>query len=119
MKTTENYPTRIGMILTLIGCMFLLAVPFAVAQEDTTGMSIDGAQYTKGTIKQVSKSRQRIVIKPEKGERIKIYIDGQTSFVKMNSFDEFKRGQQLKIWYTADGDKNKAVKIEKLPDVGC
>ncbi len=118
MKTLKHLGTQAGWTLTLMGCLLLFSVPFAVAQNEADA-SLDGAVVVKGIVKHISAKKKRITLKPVQGERIKIFIDDQTAYVKMKSFDELQKDRPIRVWYTVDGDTKKAVKIEKLPNGSC
>ncbi len=118
MKTLKQFGRQAAAIVTVIGCLLLFSAPFAVAQ-DATDISVDGAVMVKGIVKQISKKKQRITLKPVQGERIKVFVDDKTVYTKMKSFDELQKDRPIRIWYTEDGDTKKAVKIEKLPNGSC
>ncbi|NOQ45107.1 MAG: hypothetical protein GQ559_00260 [Desulfobulbaceae bacterium] len=108
-----------GMIITLIGCLLLFWAPFVAAQAGSTEISVDDALFVQGSVKRVVLETDIITVKSSKGERIKIHVDWQTGFVGMSSLEELEKGQRVKVWYTVAGDENKAVKVERLPDLGC
>jgi hypothetical protein len=110
---------RAGMIIALAGCLLLFWVPLVAAQKSTSEMSVDEAMFIQGTVKRISLEKKLITVKPSKAERIKIQVDEQTDFVGMSALEELEKGQQVKIWYTVIGDENRAVKVERLPDLGC
>ena len=108
-----------GMIITLLGCLLLFWAPLVAAQNSTSEMSVDDALFIQGSVKRISLEKNLITVKPSKKERIKIQLDEQTDFAGMSALEELKKGQRVKVWYTPVGDENRAVKVERLPDLGC
>jgi hypothetical protein len=119
MRTNLHHTRPAGMILTLMGCLLLFWLPVAAAQDNSSGMSTDAHLVVQGTIKRISFEKGYITLKPSKQDRVKIFFDAQTELVRMPSLEKLNKGQRLKVWYTVIGTKNRAVKIEKLPDLGC
>ena len=119
MKAIKQKNRQAGILITLIGCLLIFWVPNVDAQNNTSEMSVDEALFIQGSVKQISLEKKLITVKPSKEERVKIQVDEQTGFVGMSTLEELKKGQRIKVWYTAIGDINIAEKVERLPDLGC
>jgi hypothetical protein len=119
MKAINQRNRQSVILIALTGCLLLFWAPFVDAQNNVSEMSVDEPLFIQGSIKQVSLKKKLITVKPAKEERVKIQVDERTIFVRFSSLEELKKGQRIKIWYTAIGDKNIAEKVERLPDLGC
>ena len=119
MKAIKQKNRQAGILIALIGCLLLFGAPFVDAQNNTSEMSVDEALFIQGIVKQISLEKRLITVKPTKEGRIKIQVDERTGFVRMSTLEELKKGQRVKVWYSAVGDKNIAEKVERLPDLGC
>ena len=119
MKVIKQKARKAGILITLIGCLLLFGALHVDAQNNTSEMSVDEALFIQGIVKQISLEKKLITVKPDKEERVKIQVDERTGFVRMSTLEELKKGQRVKVWYTAVGDKNIAEKVERLPDLGC
>ena len=108
-----------GIILFLTVFLLFFTVPLLAAQNSTSEMSFNEALFTEGVVKRISLKKKLITIKPSKAERVKIQIDEHTDFTGMSALEELEKGQRVKIWYTVIGEENRAVKVERLPDLGC
>jgi|GEM_PF-1001759 membrane protein implicated in regulation of membrane protease activity len=119
MTASKQGNRQAGLILTLLGCLLLLLAPFVVAQDDTSQGAKNEPLFIQGVVKRVSLEKRAITLKPSRQERIKITVDDQTGFIQMSTLEELQKGQRIKVWYTVDGNKNRVVKVERLPDLGC
>ena len=119
MKAIKQKNRQAGILIALIGCLLLFGAPFVDAQNNTSEISVDEALFIQGIVKRISLEKELITVKPGKEERVKIQVDERTGFAGMSTLEDLKKGQRVKVWYTAIGDKNIAEKIERLPDLGC
>jgi len=119
MKAIEQQKRLTGMIIVLIGCLLLFSTPLVAAQNNSSEMSNDEPLFIQGSVKRISLKKKIITLKPSKQERVEFKVDEHTDFIRMSALEELKKGQRLKVWYTAVGNEKRAVKIEKLPDLGC
>lgn len=101
------------MLLMAAGCVSSQSR----AEKDVASVTQD-IVTVKGKVKAVSVEDGVITIKPRKSGKVTIGFDGGTSFKGMASAKEIKKGQPVKILYKTEGDKKKAVTVEKLLD-GC
>lgn len=119
MITIKQRNRQTGMIFAIIACLLLFWSPLVVAQNSTSEISVDEALFIQGIVKRISLEKKLITIKPSKAERVKIQLDEQTDFAGMTALEELEKGQRVKVWYTVIGDENRAVKVQRLPDLGC
>lgn len=120
--TGFNRMAKNFMIVLLAGVLLIAAG--VVRSQSQSSMSGNSGQTTealfiKGKVKKISFETKTILIKPKKGETVSITFHEQTTLIGFDSFDEIKKKQPVRIWYTIEGENNKAVKIEKAPEVGC
>ena len=119
MKAIRQKNRHAGILITLIGCLLLFGAPFVDAQNNAAEMSVDESLFIQGIVKRISLEKKSIAVKQGKDERVTIKVDEQTGFKGMSTLEELKKGQRIKVWYTAVGDTNIADKVERLPDLGC
>jgi len=119
MKAIKQNNRQAGRLITLIGCLLIFWAPFVDAQNNTSEMSVDEPLFVQGIVKQISLEKKLITVKTGKEKRVKIQIGEQTDYVRMSTLEELKKGQRVKVWYSAVRDKNIAEKVERLPDLGC
>ncbi len=118
MKTSTR--TLHSFIAPFLMFFFLFISPLSFAAEDNNGMSLSqDVVVVEGKVKNFKKEKQTLMLKTNKGEKMDILFDWNTALVGYSSLQEIKKGQGVKIWYTVQGKKNTAVKIEKKLDVGC
>jgi len=115
---------RLGKRLAVIpvlfaGALLLLFVPFGTAGNSSSAVSLDEPLFIQGVVRRVLPEKNMIIIKITQGEKISVRVDHKTGFVGIVSLDELEKGQRLKVWYKIIGEKKKAVKVEKLPELGC
>ena len=75
--------------------------------------------FIKGKVKKISFETNTILVKPKKGASVTINFNEQTTLKGVDHIQQIQKKHGLKIWYMVEGDSNIAVKIEKIPDVGC
>ncbi len=108
-----------GMIIVLAGCLLLFLAPVVAAQDSISAMSADETLLIQGTVRRVLLKEKTISVKVDKGKKIQILVGQLTGFVGISSLEELKKGQRVKVWYTVVGEENRAVKVEKLLELGC
>lgn len=104
--------------LTLLFCCLFLASPLH-ATEFKEEVSTQDYLFAKGIIRSVSTDDSTITFKQKKGPNISVSIDETTTFEGFYKLEELKPRQQIKVWYTPDNQKNRALKIQKPLDLGC
>jgi hypothetical protein len=98
-----------------------LCLPPVVLAADATGQAGDSSTQelsVKGYIRSVSISDQTFILKKVKG-RMRLSLDPQTVFVGFSDLKDLKSEDRVRVWYRLDATRNIAVKIAKLPDLGC
>ena len=119
MEAIKQKNRQVSILIILIGCLLLFGIPFVDAQNNTSDMSVEEFLFIQGTVKYISLEKQRITVKPSGKEKIRIYVDEHTDFVGIPTLEKLKKGQRVKVWYTPVKAANRALKVEKLPDLGC
>ena len=110
--------TLINLVLFTSIILQLMVLPVA-AEEYYEEMSTKDMLYVRGLISNVYPDTMQISVKPPKGELVRISIDPDTILEGVSDFGEFKKEQQVKVWYKLDNDSNRAVKINKMMELGC
>ncbi len=95
-----------------------LVEPAAAAQYDDDVSSKDSL-FVKGMINTISPEDRSITIKQKKGPGITVRINAETEFSGVEKFENLQARQMIKLWYRPEQDGNTALKIVKLPDMGC
>jgi hypothetical protein len=109
-----------SVLIVVLGYMFLLLPHIVLAQEGSEGRSVDQEfVFVQGKARAISLENGTITVKPNKSKKIKIVIDAATTFKGASSLKDIEKANRVKVWYVLDGEDKKAVKIEKLPELGC
>lgn len=95
-----------------------LSSPLLAAQYDDDVSSQDSL-FVKGIINTVSPEERSITIKQKKGPGITVRINAETEISGVKKFENLQVRQMIKLWYRPEQDGNTALKIVKLPDMGC
>lgn len=115
--------TKKIMVLLFAGCVSLIASGVAWSEsQDSMVVSIGQTSaelIVKGKVRKISFETNTILLKPKKGGRISIIFSEKTELKGFDHFQEIQKKQALKIWYTVEGENNIAIKIEKIPELGC
>lgn len=109
-------------VLTFVLLMsFLLGIGTMTlrAAETLEEVSTEDTLYIRGMVSKVYLDKMQISVRPPKGKSIRITIDPDTILEGVSLIDEFKKEQQVKVWYSLDEDSNRAIKIVKMMDLGC
>lgn len=97
---------------------FLFFVP-AYAQNTNDAATENSGTIIQGIVAFVAPAEDKVIVKPSKGDRIKFIITEQTNFVGIDSAYELSKDDRVKVWYDFNDNDNRAVQLEKLPDLGC
>lgn len=81
--------------------------------------STENLVFVRGIVSSVSFKKMQVAVRPLKGKRIVIDIELDTQMEGVSKIEDLKKEQQVKVWYTPAGQKNKAVKIKKMMELGC
>lgn len=111
---------RQSVLIAVFGYIFLFLPHVVLAQEGLEGRSVDQEfVLVEGKARNISLKRNTITVKPNKGEKIKIVLDSATTFKGASSLKDIEKSNRVKVWYILDGENKRALKIEKLPELGC
>lgn len=110
---------RSPLTVALGGILFVL-IFFTTAQvnyasnEMTTDKNI---MLVSGKIRLISIETMSLAVRPNKGKRIQIMFTDETQLENFNSYEKLNKNDQVKIWYSKEGERNRAIKILKVIDV--
>lgn len=96
----------------------MLSSSLSAAQYDDDVSSKD-SQFVKGMINTISPADRSITIKQKKGPGITVRINAETELSGVEKFENLQVRQMIKLWYRPEQGGNTALKIVKLPDMGC
>ncbi len=122
MKITQLNKNT-ALVFVLMWCVLIFST--AIAQSQSSEGEVANLQQTqerlfvKGRVSHVSSEINTIVVKPNKGKRIEFLFNDQTIFKGFVFLNEIEDKHRIKVWYFTDGEKNRAVKVEKIPKLGC
>lgn len=119
MKGIKQENRQAGIIIVLAWCLLLFLAPVVAAQNNTSEMSVNETLLIQGTVRRVLPGKKTIFVKVDKGAKVQILVGQRTGFVGISSLEELKKGQRVKVWYTVVGEEKRAVKVEKLLELGC
>jgi hypothetical protein len=97
-----------------------LCLPPVALSADSSDQIDDSSKElsVKGHIRSVSVSDQTFILKKVKG-KMRLTLDPQTVFEGFSKLKDLKPEDLVRVWYRLDATRNIAVKIAKLPDLGC
>ncbi len=101
--------------------MFVICLSWlqAAADESFDEVSTEEMRYVRGLISKVYPNRMEISIRPPKGGVVRIALDPDTILKGASRIDELKKEQQVKVWYSTGDGSNRAIRIEKMMELGC
>lgn len=110
-----------SVLIVVFGVTFFLLPYVVLAQEGSEGRSVDQEfVLVEGKVRNISLENYTITVKPNKGIKTKIVLDSATTFKgASSSLKDIEKANRIKVWYIFDGENKRALKIEKLPDLGC
>ena len=117
----KQYSMLIQSVLIVVFGYVLFLLPHSVpAQEELEGRSVDQEfVFVEGKARSISLESNTITVKPNKDKKIEIVLDPTTTFKGASSLKDIEKANRVKVWYIIDGENKRAVKIEKLPELGC
>lgn len=119
MKIIRSINRQTVIMGGVIMAMFILWSPQTFASGGGSDeISRVEVLFIQGSVKKIFSGQSGVVVKPTSGEKMRIRLDEQTELVGIPLLENLQRGHQVRIWYSG-GEENRAVKLEKLPDVGC
>ena len=120
MTSVYRQTNKAVVILFAAMTMLLMASAFTRSQAQTNSEApAETPLVVKGQVKEISYTAKTLVVKPKKGASVPIILTSQTTFVGFFLFDDLAPKQRVQVWYYSNGESNLAVKIEKLPELGC
>ena len=117
----KHHTMTLYVLLIMISGYLVLLLPQSIAaQEELEERSVDQEfSFVEGKARAVSVENNIITVKPNKGKKVEIFIDLSTVFKGASSLEDIEKNNRVKVWYVLDGEGRKAVKVEKLPELGC
>ena len=113
--------TNKAVVLLFAAMMMLLMVAVVTrspAQADPATPA-ETILVVKGQVKEISSAAKTLVVKPKKGDSVPLIVTSQTTFAGFSALEQLSPKQPVQVWYYSKGESNLAVKIEKLPELGC
>lgn len=107
-----------NLILVISFCL-CFGTNSVAAVEDFKELSTDNMLYLKGVISKTYPNEMQISVKPPKGKLVRIIINSNTVLEGVTKVDDFKKEQQVKVWYSQGKGNNQAIKIKKMIRLGC
>ncbi len=107
------------VLITLLGSLLFANVSAYATQHETNQTTINKVFITQGIVRRISLNDNEITVKPHKEPQVTIKVDGKTTFFRMFSLQDLEKYQRVRVWFTVIGERKRAIKIEKLPQVGC
>lgn len=115
-----NWMRRGAWLVMFVGCLFVAVSTSGCAIRETGAMAAGQETYlVQGVVQEISPAAGMLLVKPNKEKAVQLVIDQETSFAGVSSAAAIEKRQRVKAWYILDGGQNRAVKIEKMPDLGC
>jgi hypothetical protein len=111
---------RTTALLFALSLLLIFSHAALLAAEDSfEEMSMEDRLFVRGLISNVYPEKMQISIRPAKGDLVRVLIDSDTILEGLSRIDELEKEQQVKVWYAPDEDKNRAIKIIKMMELGC
>ena len=108
------------IVLMLVTSVTMPLAPLTVAAEALfEEVSTEDLLYVRGLISRVYPEKMQISVRPPKSKLVRISIDADTILEGVSQIGDFEKEQQVKIWYSPENEKNRAIKIKKMMDLGC
>ena len=108
--------TSFFLLATIV--VFLSSLP-AAADESFAEVSTEEMLYVRGLISKIYPDKMEIQIRPPKGGVVRIALDPDTILKGVSRIDELEKEQQVKVWYSTENGNNRAIRIEKMMELGC
>lgn len=112
---------RSVLYCTIFAFLFLL-VPGTVSAVAGQGEGVTSSTkllVIEGQVKRFNPEKLSVVVKLKNGDKVKVWLDWNTTLVGYDSTDQIERKQKVKVWYSEQEGMLKAVKFEKKLMVGC
>ncbi len=116
-KTHNN--RLLQWIVVFIGIVSFSIASFATAESYFTTPYDDSVLIHQGIVRKISLQNSSFLVKFSKKEKLQILFSTQTTLIGIPSMVMLKKGARVKVWYSTDGEENRAMKVELLPELGC
>ncbi|MBC8316681.1 MAG: hypothetical protein H8E41_02165 [Desulfobulbaceae bacterium] len=114
-----NFITK-WVLPLFLGLLLVAEWNTVFAEEGIGGRSVDQEfVLVEGKVRSIAIDDGTITVKPNKGKKVLVIIEPTTAYTGDASLGEIKKNDVVKVWYVVDGENNIAIKVEKLPDLGC
>ncbi len=117
MKKFPCFPPFLAVLL-LVALWLLPAAPLVAGDYAEDGSNPEYV-YVKGMVHSLSPADHAITVRPRKGPGITMVINPDTEWVGVKSLEGLQVKQVIKAWYRPGQKGNDALKIVRLPDLGC
>jgi hypothetical protein len=117
MKIFPSFTKFLGVLL--FSALWLLSAAPLVASEYAEVGSNPEYVYVKGMVHSLSPADSSLTVRPRKGPGITMFINPDTELVGVKSLEGLQVKQVIKAWYKPGQKGNDALKIVRLPDLGC
>ncbi len=112
------YPLPFLAILLLVALSLLPAAALFAGEYVEDGSNPEYV-YIKGMVHSTAPDDHTVTVRPRIGPRIIMVINPGTELVGVKSLDNLQVKQVVKAWYKPGEKGNDALKIIRLPDLGC
>lgn len=105
----------------IVAVLFIL-LPGTVSAAEGQGDSVTSGTEVlviEGKVRLFNPEKLSIVIQLKNGDKVKVWLDWNTTLVGYDSTDQIERKQKVKVWYSKQEGMLKVVKLEKKLMVGC
>ncbi len=117
MKKFPCSPTF--LVVLLLGALWLLPAAPLFGGEYAEDGSNPEYVYVKGMVHSLAPADHSLTVRPRKGPGITMFINPETELVGVKSLENLQVKQVIKAWYKPGEKVNDALKIVRLPDLGC
>jgi len=112
-------PVKLLFFSCLLLGLWLLPADRLAAMQYNEDVSSQDYLFVKGMVRSVSSKNQAITLEQKKGPDIVVTVNPETELVGVGKYEELQVRQVIKVWYRPGQGGNSALKIIKLPDLGC
>ncbi len=111
-----------SVLTCAIFALLFMLLPSTVSAVESQGNGITSSTellMIEGQVKLFNPEKLSVVVKLKNGDKVKVWLDWNTTLVGYDSPDQIERKQKVKVWYSEQGGMLKAMKFEKKLMVGC
>lgn len=118
VDTMKQLAKIIGL-MCILGQLIIMQGSLSFAEEVFEETSTENLHFVRGIVSSVSFQKMQLAVRPLKGKRIVIDIELDTQVEGVLKIEDLRKEQQVKVWYTPAEQQNKAIRIEKMMELGC